>query len=425
MASGGTTKSLTICTNKESSPVTYQRIRTSCYKHMQTNFYTRSSILPAKPVITQVSSANYESASIALASDPVANLDAPIAYYTITSSKGDVKKVDSWRELTVTVGGLKSSTSYTFTITATSVDGTSPISASSLPVTTQAYVAPVSTSTLAAPVFTLSTIAETKTAGTAITGYTITSSGGTISSYAISPAAPAGLTFSTTTGLLSGTPSSSQSAIPYTITATNASGTATRIFTLTVSAVVYTVGNTGPGGGKVFYVAGTPFACGPARSSTCTYLEAAPALWNGAMGDPSRTWAQSGQSGSPRYDTGTVSNSISPETATASAIGWGYRNTRAIILQGSVNSDYSAAALADAFSVTVNGVVVDDWYLPSKDEITQVSLQVNTIGGMSDFSVYWSSTEFDQNQAWFMAIGMGISFTGKNNTNRIRPIRAF
>jgi predicted RecA/RadA family phage recombinase len=143
LAPGGTTKSLTICSNKESSSVTYQRIRTSCYKHMQTNLYARSSILPAKPVITQVSSTSYESASLALASDPSANLDAPIAYYTITSSKGDVKKVNSWRELTVTVSGLTSSTSYTFTISATNADGTSPVSAPSLPVTTQTYVAPV------------------------------------------------------------------------------------------------------------------------------------------------------------------------------------------------------------------------------------------------------------------------------------------
>jgi hypothetical protein len=60
-----------------------------------------------------------------------------------------VKKVNSWRELTVTVSGLKSSTSYTFTITATNVDGTSPVSESSLPVTTQVYVAPVAVTTSA------------------------------------------------------------------------------------------------------------------------------------------------------------------------------------------------------------------------------------------------------------------------------------
>jgi hypothetical protein len=247
LASGGRTKSLTICSNKESSPVTYQRIHTSCYKHMQTNLYTRSSALPSKPVITQVSSTSYESASLALARDPAANLDAPIAYYTITSSKGDVKKVNSWRELTVTISGLRSSTSYTFTITATSVDGTSLVSESSLPVTTQVYVAPVASATtapLAAPAFTLSSSSETRTVNTAATGFTINSTGGAIASYAISPSAPAGLTFNTTTGALSGTPTSAQSATAYTVTATNATGSATRTFTLTVAPVAYADGIT-------------------------------------------------------------------------------------------------------------------------------------------------------------------------------------
>ncbi|MSO59860.1 MAG: RCC1 repeat-containing protein, partial [Ilumatobacteraceae bacterium] len=72
---------------------------------------------------------------------------------------------------------------------------------------------------LAAPAFTLSSSSETKTQNVAIGGYTISSTGGTIASYAISPAAPAGLSFSTSTGLLSGTPTTVQTATAYTITA--------------------------------------------------------------------------------------------------------------------------------------------------------------------------------------------------------------
>jgi hypothetical protein len=59
-----------------------------------------------------------------------------------------------------------------------------------------------------------------------------------------------------------------------------------------------------------------------------------------------------------------VDNVSSPETATATAIGWGFRNTRAIILQGNTDSGSIAAARADSHSVTVCGVLVDDWYLP-------------------------------------------------------------
>jgi hypothetical protein len=88
-----------------------------------------------------------------------------------------------------------------------------------------------------APAFTISSASESKTVNTAITGYTISSTGGTIASYAISPAAPAGLTFNTTTGLLTGTPTEVAAATAYTITATNATSSTTQTFTLTVTAV--------------------------------------------------------------------------------------------------------------------------------------------------------------------------------------------
>jgi hypothetical protein len=89
---------------------------------------------------------------------------------------------------------------------------------------------------LAAPAFTLSSSSETRTVNTAATGFTINSTGGTIASFAISPSSPAGMSFNTTTGAFTGTPTSAASATAYTITATNASGSATRTFTLTVSA---------------------------------------------------------------------------------------------------------------------------------------------------------------------------------------------
>jgi len=412
---------------------------------MQTNLYTRSTALPAKPIITQVSSTSYESASLALASDPAANLDAPIAYYTITSSKGDVKKINSWRELTVTVSGLKSATSYTFTITATSVDGTSPVSASSLPVTTQVYVAPVAVATtapLAAPAFALSASAETRTVSTTATGFTIASStGGTIASFGIS-ATPAGMSFSTITGALTGTPNTVASATTYTITATNSTGTATETFTLTVTAIVYTVGDTGPSGGTIFYVAPSPFACGPTRSATCTYLEAAPALWNAGAAEPTRTWANS------TYQSTAVGSSGSPETATATAIGWGYRNTRAIILQGNSDTATSAAALADSHTVTVSGVAYDDWYLPSKDELNQMckwqrgitgaaltTLTTVCTGGILNSGTgasgfvnfyYWSSSEGSAYDAWLQGFNYGSQYdVSKDATFYVRPVRAF
>ena len=89
-------------------------------------------------------------------------------------------------------------------------------------------------SRVVAPSITLTPTTEEKTVNTTISGYTITSTGDTITSFSISPAAPAGLTFSSSTGLLTGTPTAVSSATTYTITARNVGGISTATFVLTV-----------------------------------------------------------------------------------------------------------------------------------------------------------------------------------------------
>lgn len=430
IATGSFSKSLIICSNRESAPVSYQIIRNKCARHQVASLYSRSTVLAAKPVIAQAVSYGHDSSQISLAQDPAVNPDAPIAYYTITSSKGDSKKIYSWRELNLVISGLQALTTYTFTITATTADGTSPASAASIPVTTPAFVPPAPSATsapaLAAPAFTLSSTAETKTAGTAIVGYSInsTAGGGAIASFAISPSAPAGMTFSTTTGILSGTPTTARAATDYTITATNNTGTASQIFTLTVTAMVYTVGSTGPGGGTIFYVANTPFTCGIEMNLTCTYLEAASNGWY-VGGDPRRTWAQA----SPvNYQNIAISNLASPETASAVAMGWGYRNTRAIILQGNTNAASSAAALADSYSSSISGAVIDDWFLPSKDELNQLYSQRAIVGGLVaiEDTYYFSSSQRANLTAWVQSNFDGWQGSGnKSDAFYLRPIRAF
>jgi Putative Ig domain/Fibronectin type III domain len=87
---------------------------------------------------------------------------------------------------------------------------------------------------LAAPAFTLSKSRENVIEDVAMVGYTISSTGGAIASYSISPAAPAGTTFDTSTGLLSGTPTTPGVMRGYLITATNTTSTASQTFTLAV-----------------------------------------------------------------------------------------------------------------------------------------------------------------------------------------------
>ena len=382
----------------------------------------------AAPAFTLSSSSETRTVNTAATGFTVSSTGGDIASFAISATPPGMSFNTSTGALTGTPNTVAGATAYT--ITATNASGSA----------TQTFTLTVA---IVAPAFTISSASETKASGSAITGYTISLTGGAIASYAISPAAPAGLTFNTTTGLLSGTPTTVAAATAYTITATNASGSATQTFTLTVTAAVYTVGQTGPGGGKIFYVAPSPFACGPTLSSSCTYLEAAPSGWNGGS-DPIRTWAQS----SPvDYQRTTVNNANSPETATASIIGSGYSNTRAIILQGNNNPDSSGAALADAYSPNIGGVVIDDWFLPSLRELNEMckwvrnqlgtseatncnnSGAINTGPGASGFGTatnYSSSTEAASFSRYNSNIGVGgLSGEGKHFDMYIRPVRAF
>lgn len=413
IASGSSSKTLTVCSNKESSPVSYQIIRTQCARHQVSSLYSRSTALASKPVIAQVVSFGHDSSQISLVQDPATNPDAPIAYYTITSSKGNTQRIYSWRDLSLVINGLQALTTYTFTVTATTADGTSPVSAASIPVTTPAYVppAPVATTApaapvLAAPAFTLSALAETRTVNTAALGFTVASNtGGTVASYAIS-ATPPGMTFNTSTGALTGTPTTIATATSYTVTATNASGSATRVFTLTVSAAVYTVGQTGPGGGIVFYVANTPFACGPTRASTCTYLEAAPIAGESAW--TNRTVAWSGNTNS--------------NVSTTLAIGGGLLNTLNIIANDSTAD--KAATVTQAYRGPSN---LNDWYLPSYYETVELFNQANLVGNMPTGGFgFWSSTQSQLTTAFVLTSAtQADGYADKSFYRTVRAIRAF
>ena len=71
--------------------------------------------------------------------------------------------------------------------------------------------------------------------GTAITPNSPTSSGGAVTSYSVSPALPAGLSLSTSTGIISGTPTAVTATASYTVTASNSAGSTTATLTITVN----------------------------------------------------------------------------------------------------------------------------------------------------------------------------------------------
>ena len=88
-----------------------------------------------------------------------------------------------------------------------------------------------------APSISYGTTSLTLEKGTAMTTETVTSTGGAVVSYSVSPSLPAGLVLDTTTGAISGTPTDITSSASYVITATNTGGTDTATITIIVNDV--------------------------------------------------------------------------------------------------------------------------------------------------------------------------------------------
>jgi hypothetical protein len=164
--------------------------------------------------------------------------------------------------------------------------------------------------------------------------YSLTNIGGEVVSFSISPALPRGLTLDTATGLITGIPLVAIPTTIETITATNAAGSSTATFSLTITNSTCaqgggcSVGDIGPGGGIVFYVSQTPFTeTGAACGAACHYLEWAPSGWYGnaaAPGynngnDPNLSWASD------------LSHLSGQNRNSNTSIGTGYANTQQLL----------------------------------------------------------------------------------------------
>ncbi len=125
------------------------------------------------------------------------------------------------------------------------------------------------------------------------------------------------------------------------------------------------IGDTGPGGGKVFYI-------NPVSTQGSNYMEAPANTWNGGPRDPSFTW----------------------DSARAKA------------------GNYTGGGLKN-------------WVLPNKEQLNELYRQRETVGGFAA-APYWSSSQSDALGAWvqFFANGNQI-LVDKDNTLPVRPVRAF
>jgi hypothetical protein len=189
------------------------------------------------------------------------------------------------------------------------------------------------------------------------------------------------------------------------------------------------VGNVGPGGGRIFYVATTPFPCGASLSASCSYLEAAPTTSASAWSDGNFIW-----SGATATRIGT----------TGTAIGTGLSNTNAIVSQSNLTP--RAATSSQAYRGPNN---LTDWHLPSKDELNQMCKWARGLQWVSDATLcssggllnsgtgaqgfgaaaYWSSSEAGlvSDTAWSQGFANGTQYsaTTKGTPYWVRPIRAF
>jgi hypothetical protein len=333
-------------------------------------------------------------------------------------------------QLSGTPTSIQSATNYT--ITATNAAGSA----------TRTFTLTV---TVGTPAFSLSSAAETRVATTAITGYTINSTGAPITSYSLVGTLPANVNFDTSTGRITGTPTETRTATTYTIIGASASGeTATATYRLRVTG---DIGDTGPGGGIIYYYRSAGFNCGPTRASTCRWLEVAPNTWWGGASDTQTVMFL------PRND-GVATPGMDSTTAIASArvteeIGSGYKNTDALSSRPGLT--LNRPGLVRAY----RGGSQSDWYIPSAAElhlmcqwargVTQ-NMSTNCSGGSlnSDFSGsnhYWSSSQHlnlskidDDTATGGRFVGYVLSFSGNNDfpqdqwadpSIRLRPIRAF
>ncbi len=216
------------------------------------------------------------------------------------------------------------------------------------------------------------------------------------------------------------------------------------------------VGDTGPGGGKVFYVradGGTFTSTGSDCGTACKYLEAAPTdqsagiVWATTAAfcynDGGTTSNNSCQTNSI-YSEGTTAQAASRTAATA--IGKGMANTNQVHARlttaGSALTNTYASGIAFAYE---NGGKTD-WHLPSKDELNQMCKWQRGVAWISDATVctggilnsgrgasgfstvsYWSSSEDAGSNAWAQFFGNGnqTNSSKSNNTIYVRPVRAF
>ena len=363
---------------------------------------------PDAPVISSVTAGN---AQVVVAWSAPANNGAAISDYVVqysTSSSGSYTTFADGisTSTSATVTGLTNGTAYYFKVAATNSVGTGSYSAASA----------AATPTLPTQTVTWSPTTALTTAQSPNTPLAASSSGDGAITYAVQSAGTTFCTIDALTRVLFFTTAGNCVVRATAATTSNyLTGYIDATFTITTATCAMggacIVGDTGPGGGKVFYVqaSGGTFACGATLASTCKYLEAAPTSGTNAWTDASYAWS------------GNTTGAIGLN-AQGTAVGSGYKNTEAMVAQNSTAN--RAGTITRAYRGPNN---LSDWYLPSKDELNQLYIRRATVGGITT-NYYWSSSELYSLETWYQDFTTDVgrqTNQAKYQSYYVRPVRAF
>ncbi len=171
------------------------------------------------------------------------------------------------------------------------------------------------------------------------------------------------------------------------------------------------VGDTGPGGGIVFYVSAAFTETGTVCASNCHYLELAPIYWY-SNPEPVGTLAPTSAGSLP---------STTPDT-----FGYGWSNTNFLSSYSSSGSGVYAAVRYGAATSTVG-----QWFLPSTYEMD--ALYNSSVNTQLTADFYWTSSyrganagaEYGFPKGYWSGYSMPYYGGYFNNPHSVRPIRAF
>lgn len=184
----------------------------------------------------------------------------------------------------------------------------------------------------------------------------------------------------------------------------------------------YPIGAPGPGGGLVFFDAGK-------HQSWGRYLEVAPVECEGVR----LAWKPNTAVISALYVNDVRGFTAAQKRILAKAVGSGKTNTELI-----VNKYRTRLMYAALFAKNLVCGEVDDWFLPSKDELDLVFNNLKALDsplGGFDKGYYWTSSEYDNQNTWTEYFTDGQQFDriktlsgnkfGGQRPFRVRAIRAF